>query len=50
MKAFTELKNAQSITFAYDGLNPISPTFCYLKPYFNDVNKSYFRQLADGEL
>jgi len=24
--------------------------FCYLKPYYNDVNKSYFRQLADGEL
>jgi len=26
------------------------PMFCYLKPYFNDPNKSYFRQLADGEL
>jgi len=22
------------------------PTFCYLKPYYNDVNKSYFRQLC----
>jgi TraM recognition site of TraD and TraG len=49
-KTFTELKNAQSITVAYDGLNPLPPMFCYLKPYFNDVNKSYFRQLADGEL
>ena len=50
IKTFTELKNAQSVTLAYDGLNPWPPTFCYLKPYFNDVNKSYFRQLADGEL
>jgi len=49
-KTFTELRNAQSVTFAYDGLNPLPPTFCYLKPYFNDVNKSYFRQLEDGEL
>ena len=50
MKTFTELKNAQSITIAYDGLNPIPPTFCYLKPYYNDPNKSYFRQIADGEV
>jgi Nucleotidyl transferase AbiEii toxin, Type IV TA system len=28
----------------------LPPMFCYLKPYFNDPNKSYFRQLADGEL
>src|SRR5487761_874780 len=50
MKTFTELKNAQSVTIAYDGFNPMPPMFCYLKPYFNDVNKSYFRQVADGEL
>ncbi len=50
MKTFTELKNAQSITLAYDGLNPLPPMFCYLKPYLNDINKSYFRQLANGEL
>lgn len=49
-KTFTELKNAQSVTLAYDGLNPQPPTFMYLKPYYNDVHKSYFRQLADGEL
>jgi hypothetical protein len=49
-RTFMELRNAQSITIAYDGTNPIPPMFCYLKPYFNDVNKSYFRQLADGEL
>jgi len=44
------LRNAQSVTIAYDGTNPMPPMFCYLKPYFNNVNKSYFRQLADGEL
>ena len=49
-KTFTELKNAQSVTLAYDGLNPQPPTFMYLKPYYNQVNKSYFRQLADGDL
>jgi len=26
------------------------PTFCYLKPYFNDPDKSYFEQLAEGAL
>jgi hypothetical protein len=50
MKTFTELRNAQSVTLAYDGLDPLPPMFCYLKPYFNDVNKSYFHQLADGQL
>jgi len=49
-KIFMELRNAQSVTIAYDGTNPIPPSFCYLKPYYNDLNKSYFRQLADGEL
>jgi TraM recognition site of TraD and TraG len=49
-KTFTELKNAQSIVIAYDGLNPLPPTFCYLKPYYNDPNKSYFEQLAEGQL
>src|SRR6204780_1776366 len=49
-KTFTELKNAQSIVIAYDGLNPMPPRFCYLKPYFNDVNTSYFEQLAQGRL
>ena len=50
VKTFTELRNAQSVTVAYDGFNPLPPMFCYLKPYYNDPNKSYFRQLADGEL
>jgi hypothetical protein len=50
MKTFMELRNAVSITLAYDGVDPRRPTFCYLKPYYNSINKSYFRQLADGEL
>ena len=45
-----ELRNAQSVAIAYDGLNPIPPMFCYLKPYYNDPNKSYFQQLEEGEL
>jgi hypothetical protein len=50
MKTFTEPRNAQSITLAYDGLAPLPPMFSDLKPYFNDVNKSYFQQLAEGRL
>lgn len=49
-KTFTELKNAQAIVLAYDGFDPMPPTFCYLKPYYNDPNKTYFRQLAEGQL
>jgi hypothetical protein len=50
MKTFTQLKNAQAIVMAYDGLNPLPPTLCYLKPYFNDPNLSYFEQLERGQL
>ena len=49
-KTFMELKNAQAVVIAYDGFNPMPPTFCYLKPYYNDPNKSYFQQLAEGTL
>ncbi len=50
MKTFTELRNAQSVTIAYDGLNSWPPVFCYLKPYYNDPNRSYFQQLSEGVL
>ena len=50
MKTFMELRNGQSVTIAYDGLNPLPPMYCYLKPYYNDPNKSYFQQLAEGDL
>ena len=49
-KTFTELRNAQAVVVAYDGLNPLPPMFCYLKPYYNDPNQSYFLQLEEGRL
>src|SRR5712672_4354253 len=50
MKTFMELRNAQSVVIAYDGINPTPPMFCYLKPYYNDPNESYFVQLAKEKL
>ena len=50
MKTFAELKNAQAVVTAYDGLNPLPPMFCYLKPHYNDRNLSYFEQLERGLL
>jgi len=50
MKTFMELRNPQSVIIAYDGINPAPPMFCYLKPYYNDPNDSYFVQLAKGGL
>ncbi|MCP5111205.1 MAG: TraM recognition domain-containing protein [bacterium] len=49
-KVFAELKNAQSIVLAYDGVNPLPPGYCYLKPYYLDPNRTYFEQLAAGEI
>lgn len=49
-KTFMELRNAQAVVIAYDGINPAPPTFCYLKPHYNDPNDSYFVQLAKGAL
>jgi len=49
-KVFAELKNAQSIVLAYDGVNPIPPCYCYLKPYYLDPNTTYFEQLAGGQI
>jgi type IV secretory pathway TraG/TraD family ATPase VirD4 len=49
-KIFSELKNAQAIVLAYDGLNPLPPTFCYLKPYYLDPDVGYFDHLAAGRI
>lgn len=49
-KVFAELKNAQAVVLAYDGLNPMPPSRLYLKPYFLDPNVSYFEHLAAGRL
>jgi hypothetical protein len=44
-KVFAELKNNQAILLAYDGLNPLPPTYCFLKPCYLDNNISYFEQM-----
>ncbi len=49
-KQFMELKNAQSIVLAYDGVNPLPAQLCYLKPYYLDPNVSYFEQFAGKQL
>ena len=49
-KVFAELKNAQAIVLAYDGLNPHPPTYCYLKPRYLDPQRSYFEYLASGKI
>jgi hypothetical protein len=49
-KTFAELQNAQAIVLPYDGLNPQSPTYCYLKPHYLNVQTSYFDHLAAGAL
>ena len=49
-KAFAELQNAQAIVLPYDGLNPLPPTYCYLKPHYLDDETSYFDQVAAGAL
>src|SRR5580658_1956035 len=50
IKTFMELRNAQSVILAYDGINPTPPMFCYLKPHYNDPDQSYFEQFARGAL
>jgi hypothetical protein len=45
-KAFYQLKNAQSIALAYDGINPLPPTYCFLKPDFMPRELTWFEQQA----
>ncbi len=49
-RVFTELQNAQAIVLPYDGVNPLPPQFCYLKPHYLDVQTSYFDHLERGAL
>jgi hypothetical protein len=49
-RVFTELQNAQAIALPYDGLNPLPPQFCYLKPHYLDAQTSYFEHAARGAL
>ena len=43
-----ELQNAQAVALPYDGVNPLPPQFCYLKPHYLDVQTSYFDHLERG--
>jgi hypothetical protein len=42
--AFAELQDGQAIVLPYDGRNPLPATLCYLKPYYEDPQVSYFDQ------
>jgi hypothetical protein len=43
-KVFFDLKNAQSVVVAFDGVSPLPPTYCYLKPDFLPIAMSWFDQ------
>jgi hypothetical protein len=49
-RVFMELQNAQAVVMPYDGFNPMPPQYCYLKPYYLDVQTSYFDHLERGAL
>jgi hypothetical protein len=42
--AFYRLSNAQAIVVAFNGIRPLLPTYCYLKPDFLPVTMSWFDQ------
>ncbi len=48
--AFAELRNAQAIVAAYDGADPLPPTYCYLKPWYLPRELGYFEALEKGRL
>jgi hypothetical protein len=43
-RAFFELKNAQAIVSAFDGISPVPATYCYLKPDFLPASMPWFEQ------
>jgi hypothetical protein len=43
-RVFFELKNAQSVIVAYDGISPLPATYCYLKPDFLPIWMTWFEQ------
>jgi hypothetical protein len=47
-KAFFELKNAQAIVTAFDGVSPMPATYCYLKPDFLPATMTWFEQERMG--
>lgn len=49
-KIFGELKNAEAIVLAYDGVTPMPPTLCYLKLDHLPMNMTWFEQEKRGML
>ena len=47
-KTFFDLKNAQAVVVAFDGVRPLPPTYCYLKPDFLPVTLTWFEQERIG--
>ena len=45
-KTFFDLKNAQAVVAAFDGVSPLPRTFCYLKPDFLPIQMTWFEQEA----
>jgi hypothetical protein len=41
---FFDLKNAQAVVVAFDGISPLPPTYCYLKPDFLPIDITWFDQ------
>jgi hypothetical protein len=46
--AFYDLSNSQAIVVAFNGIRPLAPTYCYLKPDFLPVTMSWFDQERIG--
>jgi type IV secretory pathway TraG/TraD family ATPase VirD4 len=44
-KVFFDLKNAQAVVIAFDGVRPLPPTYCYLKPDFLPITMTWFEQI-----
>jgi hypothetical protein len=47
-KVFFELKNAQAVVVAFDGVSPLPATYCYLKPDFLPIDMTWFDQERIG--
>jgi TraM recognition site of TraD and TraG len=47
-KVFFDLNNMQSVVVAFDGITPLPPTYCYLKPDFLPATMSWFEQESIG--
>jgi hypothetical protein len=47
-KVFYQLKNAQAVAVAYDGINPLPPTYLFLKPDFMPTEQTWFEQNESG--